>query len=280
MNISMQKSLYRGVALAALLITPLTAIALPETLSETQRDNAIVSDNLSIPTPGELFAAIDKVATPNWPGMLGKRVPRTYSNRAQLALNIGTYVADGFIAIEAEDAQQVKNIGRDIITLAKALGVSENILSRGDSISDFAEHNDWNGLDEELEATQNEIKLALARQKDTNLIILVSIGAWIRGAQAAADFMVRNYSEDLASLLRQPGVVNFLAAQAGRLPERFRGDSLVLQIKDGLVSVRDLVDVPPGEPLDQEQLEKLNTRLIGLLDLIAQDPAKSERKDP
>jgi len=277
---AMQNFCYRSTAVAALMLLSASAHALPDSLTDQQRKDAVVSDNLSIPTPGELFAAIEKVAKPNWPGMLGKRVPRTYSNRAQLALNIGTYVADGFIAIQAEDAQQVKNIGRDIITLTKGLGVSANILSRGDSISDFAENNDWNGLDEELEATQNEVKLALAKQKDTNLIVLVSIGAWIRGAQAATEFIGKNYSEDAAALLRQPGVVDFLISQAGLLPERLRADAFVLQIKDGLVTVRELVDVEPGEPLTEEKVQQLNERLIGLLTIIAEEEPRTEKTGP
>ena len=36
-------------------------------------------------------------------------------------------------------SSQVKNIGTDIIKLAKALGVSEHVLSRGNSINEFAE---------------------------------------------------------------------------------------------------------------------------------------------
>src|SRR5258707_9393277 len=48
-------------------------------------------------------------------------------------------IADGFIAVEAKDGQQVKNIGSDIIKLAKALGVSEKLLGRGSSINERSE---------------------------------------------------------------------------------------------------------------------------------------------
>ena len=51
----------------------------------------------------------------------------TYNNRADIA-DTGVFIADGFIAVEAKDGQQVKNIGSDIIKLAKALGVSEAVL--------------------------------------------------------------------------------------------------------------------------------------------------------
>src|SRR5436190_19940195 len=107
----------------------------------------------------------------------------TYRNRAQIALNLGCLIADGFIAVEAKDGQQVKNIGSDIIKLAKALGVSEKLLSRGNSINEFAENSEWDTLEEELEATQNEVKSSMQSQSDQDLVILLTLGGWIRGTQ-------------------------------------------------------------------------------------------------
>src|SRR2546430_15117850 len=89
-----------------------------------------------------------------------------YKSRAQIALNLGSLIADGFVAVEAKDSQQVKNIGSDIIKLAKALGVSQNLLSRGNSINEFAENNEWDTLQEELEATQNEVKSSMQSHSD------------------------------------------------------------------------------------------------------------------
>src|SRR6266446_7928620 len=112
------------------------------------------------------------------------QIATSYKNRPQIALNLGTLIADGFIAVEAQDSQLVKNIGTDIIKLAKALGVSENVLSRGKSINEFAEGDEWDALQEELEATQNEVKSSMQSHRDQDLVILVSLGGWIRGTQA------------------------------------------------------------------------------------------------
>src|SRR5947207_9890937 len=104
---------------------------------------AVRSDSISIPTPAELFAALEKPGKTNWSSQYRGPMPMTYRNRAQIALNLGGLIADGFIAVEAKDSQQVKNIGSDIIKLAKALGVSENLLRRGNSINEFAENDEW-----------------------------------------------------------------------------------------------------------------------------------------
>jgi hypothetical protein len=44
--------------------------------------------------------------------------------------------------------------------------VSEQLLSRGNSINEFAENNEWDTLQEELEATQNEVKSSMQSHAD------------------------------------------------------------------------------------------------------------------
>ncbi len=111
---------------------------------------AVRIESLTIPMPGEFFAAINKLERPNWKQLVRVGTPEATANRAQIALVLGTLVADGYIAVEAQDGQGVKNIGKEIINLAKKLNVSQSVLGRGNSINDFAENNDWNALREEL----------------------------------------------------------------------------------------------------------------------------------
>ena len=148
-------------ALALLAVLSAAFATEPAPLPPDLLAKAIKTDSLTIPTPGELFAALEKPGKPDWAGQYRTPIPMTYRNRAQIALNLGGLIADGFIAVEAQDSQQVKNIGTDIIKLAKALGVSENVLSRGNSINEFAENSEWDALQEELEATQNEVKSSM-----------------------------------------------------------------------------------------------------------------------
>src|SRR6266513_2276023 len=182
-------------------------------LTADQLAKATRSDLITIPTPGELFAALGKTGKTNWSGQYRGPIPVTYRNRAQIALNLGGLIADGFIAVEAKDGQQVKNIGADIIKLAKALGVSEKLLGRGSSINEFAEHNEWDTLQEELEATQNEVKSAMQSHADQDLVILVTLGGWIRGTQVVTAAIVKDYSENNARVLRQPALVHLMQSK-------------------------------------------------------------------
>src|ERR1700746_2085982 len=134
-------SLVRPAALVALLTAMAGTAAEAPRLSSDQLAKAVRNDAISIPTPGELFAALGKPGKPNWSGQFRGPIPPPYKNRPQIARNPGGLSADGFIAVEAQDSQQVKNIGTDIIKMAKALGVSENILRPGNSIKKFPAKN-------------------------------------------------------------------------------------------------------------------------------------------
>src|SRR5207302_9188609 len=96
------------------------------------------------------------------------------------------------------------------IKLAKALGVSEKLLGRGSSINEFAENNEWDTLQEELEATQNEVKASMQSHADQDLVILVILGGWIRGTQVVTSAIVQNYNVQRATVLWQPALVHLL----------------------------------------------------------------------
>jgi hypothetical protein len=230
----------------------------PARLPADQMEKAIRLDAISIPTPGELFAALEKPGKPNWVGQMRGPIGTNYKNRAQIALNLGGLIADGFIAVEAKDSQQVKNIGTDIIKLAKALGVSENVLSRGNSINEFAENNEWDALQEELEATQNEVKSSMQTHRDQDLVILVSVGGWIRGTQVVSAAVMQNYDERAAKVLRQPALVNFIQTKLNEVSPEVKDEPLVKDVTGELPAVEKLVNFPPGKAPTADEVKKVN----------------------
>jgi hypothetical protein len=240
----------------------------PAALSQDQLAKAIKIDSLTIPTPGELFAALEKPGKPDWASQYRTPIPMTYRNRAQIALNLGGLIADGFIAVEAQDSQQVKNIGTDIIKLAKALGVSENVLSRGNSINEFAESSEWDALHEELEATQNEVKASMQSHRDQDLVILVSLGGWIRGTQAVSASVLKNYDEQSARVLRQPAVVGFIHSKLDDISMDLRSEPLVKSVSEQLVGIEKLVAFQPGKGPSLDEVKKLNDAVGKLMDEI------------
>ena len=238
----------------------------PPQLPADQLTHAIKTDALTIPTPGELFAALAKPGRINWTAQFRPPVSSTFRNRAQIALNLGGLIADGFIAVEAQDSQQVKNIGTDVIKLAKALGVSENVLSRGNSMNEFADNDEWDTLQEELEATQNEVKASMQTHRDQDLVILVSVGGWIRGTQVVTASIMQNYNQDCARVLRQPALVAFIRSKVNDISPELREEPLVKHVTDQLATIEKMVAFPPGGAPGVEDVRHLNDAVTKLMD--------------
>src|SRR5437899_7499536 len=237
-------------------------------LPADQLAKAVRTDAISIATPGELFAAIEKPGKTDWSGQYRGPMPITYRNRAQIALNLGGLIADGFIAVEAKDSQQVKNIGSDIIKLAKALGVSENLLKRGNSINEFAENNEWDTLQEELEATQNEVKSSMQSHNDQDLVILVSVGGWVRGTQVVSAAIMQNYDERSAKVLRQPALVSFIHSKINAISPGLRAEPLVKDVNEQLVGIEKLVSFPASKAPSVEEVRKVNEAVGKVMEAI------------
>ena len=249
--------------------------ATPATLPPEEMAHASRTDSMTIPTPGELFAALQKPGKPNWTSAYRAPIPTSYKSRAQIALNLGGLIADGFIAVEAQDSQQVKNIGTDVIKLARALGVSQRVLSRGNSINDFAETDQWDALQEELEATQNEVKNSMQSHSDQDLVILVSIGGWIRGTQVVSGSVAANYDEKAARVLRQPALVSYIHSKLNDISAELREDPLIKDVNGQLTTLEKLVSFPPGGAPTPDDVRKVNSVASGLMQEIAR---KAETK--
>ena len=248
---------------------PLSADPEPASLTKEQMESSVALDVMTVPTPGELFSALTKQIKPTWSGQYRGPIATAYSDRAQIALNLGGLIADGYVAVEAMDSQQVKNLGRDILGLAKNLGISKEILARGASITQFAEDNDWTSLKEELEATQNEVKQALDALHDEELVTLLSLGGWIRGTQVVSGVVLKNFSGEAASILRQPALVSYLRGKLDKLSDKTKSTPLIKQLDTGLDGIQHLVSFPLGETASKEDIQKLNDQVGALVKAMA-----------
>ncbi len=260
-----------SVALACLCAT---AVGQDAILTKEEIAEAIRTDDFSIPTPAELMVALEKQGKLDWADKFRPPIATNYPSRAQLALNLGSLVADGFVAVQAEDSQQVKNLGRDILQLAKNLGVPKDILMRGSSITDFAENKQWDQLKEELEATQNEVKDSMHTSKDGDLVTLVSVGGWARGVEVISSYIASHYSEARAKILRQPAIVQYLNKKLDALPEKLRDDPKVRVVRKKMIEIEMLVAFPRDQAPPVEDVKKL----AGIAKDLVNDIARKDTK--
>lgn len=231
----MKRILCNLLAAAALLVPPVRAA------------ESASAEVLTVPVPAEFFAALDKISNPDWAAFYRDPVPTSYPVRPLAAVNLGTLVADGYVAVEAQDGQQVKNTGKDIITLARSLGVGEHVLGRGKSIGDFADKNDWSSLKEELDATTNEVRSALAGQRDEGLAALITAGLWVRALQVGGRAAELSREPAADEALGQAALLAVLRADLEKLPEKTRATPAVVSVAAVLSALEEQLKSPPGE---------------------------------
>ena len=152
-------------------------------------------DDVVVPLPNEIFGALNKLDSVNWKEFVRTNKGTNFTERPRIALLLGTVIADGFIAVQAEDAPSVKEIGQRVVSLAKGIGVGNSIVPHAKAITEAADRRDWPAVRQELDRTQNSVQQAMNEVRDEKLSQLVSLGGWLRGTQVLT--AVVNRHQDL-----------------------------------------------------------------------------------
>src|SRR5262249_424671 len=149
---------------------------------------------------------LDKLTRPRWADVLRpmKGVAKPVGDQTQVALYLGTVIAEGFVAVEAEDADQVQKIGRSVLSLSEKLGVRKAGTKRANAIIEAGDQKDWKLVRKELDRALGEVKQAMVELGSEQLAQLVSLGGWLRGTEALCEVVTVAYSRDGADLLHQP----------------------------------------------------------------------------
>lgn len=193
-----------------------------------------VVDDVVVPVPSEVFSVLDKLGEPNWRQELRKaKLPGT-TDRTRLSLLFGYTVAEGFVSVQAEDKEAVKDIGRDVIDLAKALGLSKAVLPHAQAILDAADNDDWRAIRKEFDLTQRTVRTSMDQMRDSDLAQCVSLGGWLRGTSTVTSIITKTFSADRSELLNQPMLVDHFLSVLGAAPSQTKDHPLVSNSLKGL----------------------------------------------
>jgi hypothetical protein len=198
-------------------------------------------DDVVVPVPSEIFGVLDKLGSPNWHEVLRTDKPVAPGNRAQTALLLGTVIAEGFIAVEAQEGEQVKKIGRDVLNLSAAIGVKKSVIARSNAIIEAADRKDWQRARTELDGALQDVKHAMIELHDDQLAQLVSLGGWLRGTEALTTVVQKNYTKDGAELLHQPLLLDYFQRRIDEMDPHLKKNVVVDAIQKQLASMKPLI---------------------------------------
>lgn len=200
-----------GAVLSALLCCPPAALAVPAAAPQ-EAGAAELPDS-----PAALFAAMSEGVRPQWRPLFRETVPHSAPDRYKAALGLGGIVADCYLAAEARDAQQVRNLLRDMTELEMMLGIHRQMTSLRQKPAELAENGDWKAVRAEIALLAASHAQFLAEQKDELLAELESLGCWVRTIHITAQFCAKQPKLPLRPCVWSPGLTASLAARAAKL---------------------------------------------------------------
>ncbi len=218
-------------------------------------------EDVVVPLPNEIFGALNKLGAVNWKQHVRSDKGPNFTERPRIALLLGTVIADGFIAVQAEDAATVKDIGQRVLTLAKGIGVGNSITPHAKAIIEAADKRNWENVRQELDRTQSSVQQAMNEVHDEKLSQLVSLGGWLRGTEVLTSVVKEHFSADGAELLHQPDLLSYFQTRLQGMPEF--NLPIIRQIQDALVEVKPLIDVGDRRipPESVKKVNEITTRL-------------------
>jgi hypothetical protein len=217
-------------------------------------------EDVVVPLPNEIFGALNKLDSVNWKEYVRTNKGTNFTERPRIALLLGATIADGFIAVQAEDAPSVKDIGQRVVSLAKGIGVGNSIVPHAKAITEAADHRQWAAVRQELDRTQNSVQQAMNEVHDEKLSQLVSLGGWLRGTQVLTSVVDRHFSADGAELLHQPDLLEYFQRKLADMPEF--NIPLLGQIRTSLVEVKPLIET--DKPISAASVRRINQITSGL----------------
>lgn len=190
---------------------------------------------------GAFYAQLRKAVGGELKPIARAALPVKPEERVQIAALLGVLLADGFYAAELANAQEVKNVFRDLRDFATYLGVNEEVLARNKQLTELVEAGKWEEGKGLLVQTLFSLCEDLKKQRDEALVVFLQVGLWFRAIQiAAAVTESANASQQEAALsqehiLQKAQLMGILIHKIDSLPDKVPHSNLARSLRDAAV---------------------------------------------
>jgi hypothetical protein len=231
-------------------------------------------EGVVVPVPKEIFHSLDEFRNAKWRAVQRPEVVhwKSHGDQVQIATLLGVEIAEGFIAMEAEDSAEVKNVGNTVLKLARGLGVEKSALRHSRSIMEYADKNEWVAARKEWDGVFSDLESGMIEIRSKELAQLVSLGGWLRGTEALGALVLQSYSPERAELIRQPILLDYLEKQLLAVSSETQAHPLVAKMLEGLRRIRALIQNENG-PLTEKTVREIDGICEELVRLSSRHPA-------
>lgn len=222
-------------------------------------------NEFTVPSIAKVFNELEKVSPLAYESGHLKKHERPPLDRSQLALRLGTLIADGFLAVQTGNSDDVPKIATYISNYAKALGAGERIKKHAAALLEHAKAKDLDKLKQALAATQRDVERELAGLRDPDLSHLISLGGWLQALDSAAQAVDQKYTPERALALFREDVADYYAESIGSLNPEISQRPQMIKMRELLQGLRNAMVLeenakPTAE--DVKEVTKVSAELV------------------
>lgn len=227
-------------------------------------------DGILVPNATEIFNTLDRFRNSQLHSVLQPDLAtlRPNGDPPQIALSLGLVIGEAFVAVAAEDSAEVERLGKAAIKLARALGVEKSVLRRANSIVEHAHDKDWAAVRKEWTKVNADLRAAMIELGSEPLAQLVSLGGWLRGAEALSALVSLHYSTKQAQLLDQTVLLDYFEMRLSHMTHKIRANSAVTAMEKGIIQLRPLLGTEESKPISEQGVNEIHATVADMAKVI------------
>lgn len=188
-------------------------------------------------------------------------------DRADLAIELGFLIADGFLVVQAEQLEKVPDLATKLTRYGKALGAGDRVNRHAASLLDSAKNKDVAQLKKELSSTQRDVETELVVLRDADLAHLISLGGWIRALQVSTVAVDKQFSAERARKVMREDIADYYTESVAGLEPRISERPNYRAMRDLLAGLRAEMVVKEGEDPKPETITEIREQAQKLVQL-------------
>jgi hypothetical protein len=197
-------------------------------------------------------------------------VERMPLDRADLAIELGFLIADGFLIVQAGQMDKVEGIASELTRYGKALGAGDRINRHAASLLESAKKQDIDQLKKELSATQKDVEFELVTLRDADLAHLISLGGWIRALEVSSVAVDKQFSAERATKIMREDIADYYTEIVSGLEPRISERPNYLAIRNVLSGLRNEMVIPLEEEPTHAKVKEIREQSANLVKLALQ----------
>lgn len=195
-----------------------------------------------------------------------RKIPARMSlDRADLAIELGILIADGFLLVQAEQLDDVEKMASDLTRYGKALGAGDRVNRHSAGLLESARKGDVGQLKIELASTQRDVQDELVSLKDADLAHLISLGGWIRALEVSSVAVDKQFSPERARKVMRDDIADYYANSIKWLEPRIsqRPNYVAMrELLEGLSKKMNLDNDQEPTLESMKEIRKISTQLM------------------